>query len=273
MNIKTTFATLTSLAAIGITASMVQAQGFPIQQGQYRVQQQQYPVQQGRIIQGSTYRGGVIQGRPQQSQGSTSVALTEAQRSKTGIGATLVDAGSAIGIQSIFTNGPAQRAELISGQMLTKVNGQAVNSVAAFNAMMEGMKSGDVIKLTRRTPQGKESDVSVTLMTIGEIMEASNVPEAGAYDGAVRQTENSIMSLKQQIKNTEEDLTDLKKRLTDQEKNLVDVKAKAKKSAEDAAMLKKENDAKRAANLERLKKEREAAAEAAADAKLNRSSN
>jgi len=252
MNIKHTFVTLASLAAIGFMASLVQAQTYPIQQrqyqiqqGQYPIQQGQYPVQQGRIIQGNVIQGNVIQGN--------------------------VIPGQAV--RSTFTNGPAQQAGLKSGDLVTQINGKPADGVAAFNAMIAGMKSGETIKFTKRSKLGKESEAEMKLMTMGEIIKASIVPEAGAYDGVLRQTEIGISKLKQQIKNTEEDLTDLKKQLTTQEKTLADMKVKAEQAAKDAAKLKMENDAKRAAELERLKKAQAASAEAAADAAIKRSSN
>jgi len=285
MNIKHTFVTLASLAAIGFMASLVQAQTYPIQQrqyqiqqGQYPIQQGQYPVQQGRIIQGNVIQGNVIQGNVIPGQAKqvptySNITLTEEQRSKPSIGATLYDAGSSIAVRSTFTNGPAQQAGLKSGDLVTQINGKPADGVAAFNAMIAGMKSGETIKFTKRSKLGKESEAEMKLMTMGEIIKASIVPEAGAYDGVLRQTEIGISKLKQQIKNTEEDLTDLKKQLTTQEKTLADMKVKAEQAAKDAAKLKMENDAKRAAELERLKKAQAASAEAAADAAIKRSSN
>ena len=280
MNIKRTFFTLASLAATGVMASLVQAQAFPIQQGQYRVQPgqyrvqpRQYQVQQGRVIQGNVVQGNLNQQQAKQEPNYTNITLTEEQKAKPSIGAAIYDAGTSIGVRSIFTNGPAQRAGLISGDIITQINGKPARSAGSLTAMIEGMKSGESIKLTKRNQRGKESEAEITLMTMGEIITASTVPEAGAYDGVVRQTKIGISNLKQQIKNTEEDLNDMKKRLAAQEKTLADMKVKAQQAAKDAAKLKQENDAKRASQLERLKQERAAAAEAAADAAVKRSSN
>ena len=112
--------------------------------------------------------------------------------------------------------------------------------------MIEGMKSGDSFEFMKKNKQGKESEAEIKLMTMGEIIEASTVPETNAYDGVVRQTKSGISNLKQQIKITEKDLTDMKKRLAAQEKSLGEMKVKAEQAAKESARVKKENDAKRA---------------------------
>jgi paraquat-inducible protein B len=186
---------------------------------------------------------------------------TEEDMAKVDIGADLYDAGIGVGVRSVFTNGPAQMAGLQSGDMLTKANGEAIQNLAVFKAMVQGKAAGESVKLTR-SKDGKEDEVEVKLATMADIMKASNVPEPSAYDQAVQQAEQQISSLKQQIENAKADLEDMAKRLADQEKQLGELKTKAAEAKVAAEKQKAADAAKKAAD-EAKAKEAAAAAEAA----------
>ena len=189
---------------------------------------------------------------------------TEEDLAKVDMGADLYDAGVGIGVRSVFTNGPAQVAGLQSGDMLTKANGEAIQNLAALNAMIQGKAAGESVKLTR-SKNGKEDEVDVKLATLGDIMKASNVPEPGAYDQAIQQAEQQVASLTQQIENAKADLDDMVKRLADQQKQLDELKTKAADAKVAAEKQKVEEAAKKAAD-EVKAKAAAAAAEAAAAA-------
>ena len=153
---------------------------------------------------------------------------TEEDMAKVDIGADLYDAGIGVGVRSVFTNGPAQMAGLQSGDMLTKANGEAIQNLAVFKAMVQGKAAGESVKLTR-SKDGKEQQIS---------------------------------SLKQQIENAKADLEDMAKRLADQEKQLGELKTKAAEAKVAAEKQKAADAAKKAAD-EAKAKEAAAAAEAA----------
>ncbi len=191
------------------------------------------------FIQSGNFQGGVVQ-----QVEVIAPQPTEEQLAKPGIGADLYDTGSSPGVRSVYTNGPAQKAGLQSGDMITKVNGKAAGTVADLNAKLASMASGDALTLTR-SRDGEEQDLSVSLMTLNEIMQASIVPEPGIYDSAIQQIESRVATMKQRIKNAQQDLEDLTKGLADQEKQLGELKAKAEAAA--AAAKKKKSEEKPAA--------------------------
>lgn len=182
------------------------------------------------INQGSTTQGLRVQGFAPQAQNFSNLQqMSKTQMEKTEIGATVYDTGSGIGIRSVFTNSPAQKAGLQSGDFITKANGQPIQNSASFNAMINGMKPGQSVKLTR-FKAGKEAEVEVQTATMAQIVEASNVPELNIYDKAIMEANQQVAVLKQQIKNTQEDMKDLTERLAAQEKRLGDLKMKSDES-------------------------------------------
>jgi len=216
------------------------------------------PVQRG--AQGS---GTVIGGTPQayRSPAPTyfNVDTNEEQMAKTSLGASFGDARTGISVRSVFTNGPAQQAGLSSGDIVTKVNGQAIQSAASFEAMLGGMKAGEMMKLTK-VHDGKEQEVSCKVMTMGDIIKASTVPEAGPFDNAAQQAEQQAAAMRQKIKNSTMELEDMKKRLVAEEKRVADLKAKAKDARIKADEMKKVQEQNRLKRMEQLKMQAEKAA-------------
>ena len=94
--------------------------------------------------------------------------------------------------------------------------------------MIEGAAVGSAIKLTKRNSIGKVDEVECSLMTVGAIIDASTVPEAGVYDTAVVQSEVQMQKMANEIKNAEMELGDLKKRYATLQKRTEELKMKAK---------------------------------------------
>ena len=120
--------TIVAAIAFAVTAS-TQAQvifnrgGVPVQQYPQGYQQRVYQPQP---------TGSQTRPAPQ----PTSVDLppmSEADLMKSDLGATFFDAGNALRVGSVFTNSPAKSAGLRTGDFVTKLNGKAVSSSAAFN--------------------------------------------------------------------------------------------------------------------------------------------
>ena len=63
---------------------------------------------------------------------------------------------------------------------------------------------------------------------MGDIIDASTVPEAGVYDTAVVQSEVQMQKMANEIKNAEMELGDLKKRYAALQKRTEELKMKAK---------------------------------------------
>lgn len=237
-------------------AQVIYNQGVPVRgavQGQIIQTPRPYPVP-----------AGVPQGMSQQAYQSPAptyynVELNDEQKAKPSLGASFADAVTGVTVRSVFTNGPAQKAGLSSGDVVTKANGQAIQSSAAFEAMIGGMKAGDSIKLTK-LDDGKEKEVQCSLMTMGQIIEASTVPEAGPFDQAVAQGQQGLASLKQKIKNATVELESMKKSLAAEEKRVADLKVKADEARKKAEEMKKMEEENRKKRMEALKKQREEAA-------------
>lgn len=199
------------------------------------------------VNQGSQVRGVPVQRvqqfAPQAQNFSNLQQMSKATLDKVEIGATVYDTGAGgIGVRSVFTNSPAQKAGIQSGDFITKANGQPIQSAASFNTMINGMKSGQTVKLTR-VKSGKESEVQVQAATMAQIVEASNVPELNIYDKAIMEANQQVAVLKQQIKNTQEDLKDLTDRLAAQESRLGDLKTKAEETRQKVEAQKKSGSA------------------------------
>jgi len=231
---------------------------------QAQAQVQVYPNQ---VYQGSSTRQQIVPGQQRYIQGQQAtpapqyynVTLNDEQKAKPSTGASFFDMGKGVGVRSVYTNSPAQKAGINSGDLITKANGQAVTSAAALNAMIEGAGAGSTVKLTKRTSAGKTSDVECSLMTVGQILEASTVPEAGVFDSAVAQAQVNLKRMENEIRNSEAELQDLKKRYGALQKQIGDLKAKAEKA-------RVEEIARRKAEADRRAAEIKAAAERAAKA-------
>ena len=183
------------------------------------------------------YQGGY---QPQGGYQTETIVQTPSEEDlkKASIGASFFDAGtSTITVASVFTNSPAQQAGLQTGDMLKKLNGEAIENAQAFTAAIGEMGAGDSITVTR-FKDDKGEDITIAVASMSDIMEGSNVPEAGVYDGAISRSEQQLSGLKQKIKNAELDLEDMKKSLASQEKELADLKTKAEEADKKAAEMK-----------------------------------
>lgn len=179
---------------------------------------------------------------------------------QSGIGAIFTDAGSAIRVSSTFTNGPAQKAGMTSGDLIAKLNGRPVRNVATFNATIASMKPGTTVQLTRVSRTGAESPLNCQLMTNRQILDASLVPESGASEEAALQAKQVLKTLYQEIKNAETELADMKKRYNGLHEQYKGLHAKAIAERERADKMKAEEEAKRKRQFEALKKKAEDAA-------------
>ena len=204
-----------------------------------------------------TFQGNIIQQGEVIQQGGMTSQPTEEDMKQPSIGVTLYDTGSSPAVRSVFANGPAQKAGVQSEDLIVKINGEATTNVADFNSKIASMSAGDSVNLTH-SRDGKEADITVSVMTFSDVSQASVVAEPGIYDSAISQAELRIASTKQQIKNTQMDLEDLTKSLAEQEKEFEALKAKGE-AADKAAEEKKAADA--------AKKEADAANKAAGSAK------
>jgi C-terminal processing protease CtpA/Prc len=218
------------LVALGQQSHAQVYAGGQIYQGTPGVQQ--YSPQQ-------QYTQGQPQARPapQQTQ-YYNVNLSEAEKSKPSIGASFYDTGRGVAVRSVYTNSPAQQAGINSGDLITKVNGQAVTTAASLNGMIAGVSEGSTIKLTKRSNSGKTDEVSCGVKTVGSILEASIVPEAGVFDTAVVQGQVNLKKMANDIKNAEVELADMKKRYASLQKQIEDLKAKAEVARKEEAARK-----------------------------------
>jgi putative serine protease PepD len=64
---------------------------------------------------------------------------------------------------AVVPGSPAAKAGLVSGDIITKVDGTAVASSDAFISVISGYKPGQTVTLTVVSPSGKTSTVKVTL--------------------------------------------------------------------------------------------------------------
>jgi len=187
------------------------------------------------------------------------VEMNEEQKMKAGLGAAFADSTRGISVRSVFTNGPAQKAGLSSGDVVMKANGKAITNVATFESMIGGMKAGDMLKMTKMD-DGKEKEIQCKLMTMGQIIVASTVPEAGPFDRAAQQAEQELAAMRQKVKNDTVELEDLKKRVAVEEKRVAELKVKAKDARMKLQEMKKVEEKNRKMRMEALKKQAEKAA-------------
>ena len=99
-------------------------------------------------------------------------------------------------------------------------------------------------------------------MTMGQIIEASTEPDAGAYDTALRQAEVSLNKLGQQIKSSQAELNDMQKRYAAQQKGVEDLRVKAKAARIEAQKQKAADEARRKQQMEAMRRRAEEASKA-----------
>ncbi|HWF75225.1 MAG TPA: PDZ domain-containing protein [Solirubrobacteraceae bacterium] len=76
--------------------------------------------------------------------GSTTVTANGAH---TWLGIDVVGSQLGIMVTDVVPNGPAAKAGLQSGDLLTSINSQPVNTVDAVNAALAGLHSGDQVTI------------------------------------------------------------------------------------------------------------------------------
>ncbi|MFK7769960.1 MAG: PDZ domain-containing protein [Mariniblastus sp.] len=182
--------------------------------------------------------------------------INKADLEKISIGAIMYDAGSAVGVRSVYTNSPAQKAGLESGDMITKANGQPIQNAASLNQMISAMTAGSKVKLTTTRRGAKAKEIEVEAQKMADIFAASNVPEPTVLDDAVAKVQRQIGVTTQQMKNLQADMADMEKQLASQKAELEELKKKA-------AAARKQVEAEKAAKAAAAK----AKADAAADSK------
>ena len=232
----------TAILILALVASVSEAQ----YQQQYQ-QQSQQPVVQGQ------------RGTPslQRISGYTNVVMTDAEKAKPSTGASFYNTARGVAVRSTFTNSPAQKAGMVSGDIITMVNGKALQNVEGLNSMIGTMGAGDVLKMTKRNALGKESDVTLSLMTTEEVMQASIVPEAGVYDQAVSQADIQLKSMEQQIANAKSELAEMEKNYEAMKKRMADFQEKAKTARMEADKQKAAAEMARKKQMEEMKKKAE----------------
>ena len=227
---------VTSALVLAFVASISEAQQFQYQQQQFQPQYRQIQpqYQQFQQVQPQYQQPNPIQvqnrgsATQQPASGYTNVVMSDAEKAKPSLGASFSDTAGGISVRSTFTNSPASNAGLKSGDVLTMVNGKAIQSVASFNGMVAGLQAGDMIELAKTSSSGQKSKVKVKVMTMGDVMKSSIVPEAGVYDQAAVKAEVELKRMAQEIKNAQLDMDDLKKGYAAQEKRVADLKEQAK---------------------------------------------
>ena len=208
--------------------------------------QYQYPVQQGQNFgsatrqQGQNFGSATRQAVPQ-TPNYQNVTLTEEQMGKSTLGASFADTAAGVVVRSAYSNSPADKAGLKTGDLISKLNGKAVPNSASLVAAIEGMSDGDLIKLTCKNSVGKVADVNCNVSTIGQVIKASNVPEAGVYGPTIAQAEVTLKKMGFGIKNAAQELEAMKKQYATLEKEIGELKAKAEE-------IRKKEDAKKAAD-------------------------
>jgi putative serine protease PepD len=84
--------------------------------------------------------------------------------SSTTPGAQIATAGGATcPTGPVVAGSPAAKAGLVSGDVITKINGTSIPSSNGFISVISGFKPGDTVTLTVITPSGKTTTIKVTL--------------------------------------------------------------------------------------------------------------
>jgi S1-C subfamily serine protease len=79
------------------------------------------------------------------------------------LGLGVVDAGSGARVERVVGSGPGSEAGISPGDVITSVNGAAINSATAMADVLVPHHPGDTIAVTYRTASGNQRTVNVTL--------------------------------------------------------------------------------------------------------------
>lgn len=80
-----------------------------------------------------------------------------------GISTTTAASGSGAQIASVVSGGPAERAGVQAGWVVTGLAGRPVPDASAISQILSGFKPGDRVDLTARLPDGSTRTVTITL--------------------------------------------------------------------------------------------------------------
>jgi S1-C subfamily serine protease len=83
--------------------------------------------------------------------------------SETSVPATIAPARQGALVDGVLCSTPASRAGLVSGDVITTVNGQPVTTPGSLTKAMEGFRPGVKVTLGWQTPEGQHRSSPVTL--------------------------------------------------------------------------------------------------------------
>jgi S1-C subfamily serine protease len=89
--------------------------------------------------------------------------VTNSHRAYLGIRVATVTGGNGVLISRVDPGGPADKAGLQAGDVITAIDGQPVDSATALTAILAQHKPGDQVKVTVVHGDGTQATVTVTL--------------------------------------------------------------------------------------------------------------
>ena len=93
--------------------------------------------------------------------------VTNSGRAALGVGVSTVagsdGAPAGAGVISVTAGGPAAKAGIKAGSVITSVNGTPTPDVQSLSAVLAGLRPGDTAKVAVTTADGKHETVSVKL--------------------------------------------------------------------------------------------------------------
>ncbi|GAB2470680.1 S1C family serine protease [Jatrophihabitans fulvus] len=82
-----------------------------------------------------------------------------------GVGVADATTGNGAGITSVLENGPAAKAGITAGSVITAVGGKSVNDAASLKTRLAAYEPGQKVTLTWNDTQGRQRTATVTLAT------------------------------------------------------------------------------------------------------------
>ncbi len=95
----------------------------------------------------------------------------------------------AIGISNVVSGGPADKAGIKSGDVITKINGTAVTTADAFTTAIQALKVGDTVTLTVYQ-QGSQTSTDIQV-TLGDNPQSAGKPYLGVSLFGIDTTQNN----------------------------------------------------------------------------------
>jgi S1-C subfamily serine protease len=81
------------------------------------------------------------------------------------MGVSVADGSNGALIEGVVANGPAARAGIAAGDVVTAVNGHSVTSASSLKSTLSGAKPGQQVTVTWTDPAGSSHSATVTLIT------------------------------------------------------------------------------------------------------------